>query len=359
MIRQTSAPGNGLGTALPSAERSTWNTASGGRPQVSRGTPRAKGRAFTIPGEPFADFPAPVPRILCLGMSALDAIYRVPAIPARPTKILATDFAESGGGMAANASVAVARLGGQPHYWGRVGDDELGTRILSQLTADGVDVSGVRRIPGCVSPSAAILVAHDGERLVCAYNDPRLNSDASWLPLGQVPTFDAVLADVRWPEGSAAVLDAARAARRIAVLDGDVGPPEVIVDLAARATHVMFSEPGLALVAGAGAPGAALAKFAATHAGVVGVTLGPDGFLWRQTGAERRVPGYPINAVDTLAAGDVWHGAFTLALAEGADVEVAARFANAAAAIKCARFGGRDGAPTRPEVERLLASVNK
>ena len=300
----------------------------------------------------------PMPRILCLGMSALDAIYRVPAIPSRPTKILASDFVESGGGMAANASVAVARLGGQTHYWGRVGDDGLGTRILNQLTADGVDVSGVRRIPGCVSPSAAILVAQDGERLVCAYNDPRLDQDASWLPLGQVSGFDAVLADVRWPEGAAAVLDAARAAGRIAVLDGDVGPPQVIVDLAARATHVMFSEPGLALVAGAGDPGASLAKFAARQPGIVGVTLGPEGFLWRQAGVERRVPAYSIKAVDTLAAGDIWHGAFTLALAEGADIGVAARFANAAAAIKCARFGGRDGAPTRLEVERLLATVN-
>jgi len=219
-------------------------------------------------------------------------------------------------------------------------------------------VAGVRRIPGCVSPSAAILVAPDGERLVCAYNDPRLDRDASWLPLARVSGFDAVLADVRWPEGAAAVLDAARTAGRIAVLDGDVGPPQVTVDLAARATHVMFSEPGLALVAGVGDPGASLLKFAANHRGIVGVTLGPEGFLWREAGVERRVRAYLIKAIDTLAAGDVWHGALTLALAEGADVENAARFANAAAAIKCARFGGRDGAPTRPEVDRFLAAAD-
>jgi hypothetical protein len=77
-------------------------------------------------------------RILCLGVSALDSIYRVARIPATPTKVLATGFTECGGGMAANASVAVARLGGQSHYWGRVGDDELGRRILQQLAAEGV-----------------------------------------------------------------------------------------------------------------------------------------------------------------------------------------------------------------------------
>jgi sulfofructose kinase len=293
-------------------------------------------------------------RILCLGMSAQDAIYRVPAIPTLPIKILATGFAESGGGMAANASVAIARLGGSAHYWGRVGDDTLGTRILGELAGEGVDVSRVRRIPGCASPSAAILVADDGERLICAYNDPALDRDAGWLPLGDVPSFAAVLADVRWPEGAAKVLDAARDAGRIAVFDGDVGPPEALLDLAGRATHALFSAAGLALAAGVGDPGAGLARMAATVPGIVGVTVGPDGFLWREGSREQRVPAYAVRPIDTLAAGDVWHGAFTLALAEGSATEAAARFANAAAAIKCTRLGGRSGAPKRTDVDALM-----
>jgi sulfofructose kinase len=295
-------------------------------------------------------------RILCLGMSALDAIYRVPAIPSVPTKVLATGFVESGGGMAANASVAVARLGGESHYWGRVGDDALGDRILAELRRDGVDVSAVRRVPDCVSPSAAILVDDAGERLICAYNDPRLGEDASWLPLARIPGFAAVLADVRWPTGAAAILDAARAAGRVAVFDGDVGPPAALWNLARRATHAAFSEAGLRCIAGTGEVGAALACLAAATPAVVGVTLGADGFLWLDGGVERRVPAPRIVAVDTLAAGDVWHGAFTLGLGEGNDVAAAARFANVAAALKCTRPGGRSGAPTRAEALALLAA---
>jgi sulfofructose kinase len=283
-------------------------------------------------------------------MSALDAIYRVPAIPVIPTKVLATAFTECGGGMAANASVAIARLGGQACYWGRLGADVLGERILAQLSGEGVDVTGVRRIPGCVSPSAAILVADDGERLVCAYNDPRLDADASGLPLEQVAGFNAVHCDVRWPAGAAAVLDAAVSAGIPALLDGDIGPPEAVVDLAQRATYVVFSEPGLAQVAGTPLPGAGLARMARSLRGVVGVTLGPAGFLWLDDGRECRVPAPRIVAVDTLAAGDVWHGAFALALSERCGVAEAARFANVAAAIKCTRPGGRLGAPTRAEV---------
>ncbi len=289
-------------------------------------------------------------------MSALDAIYRVAAIPSAPTKILASDYLECGGGMAANASVAVARLGGLSHYWGRLGDDPLGTRILAQLAAEGVDTAGVRRIAGCVSPSAAILVADDGERLVCAYNDPKLDADASWLPLARIAGFSAVLADVRWPAGAAAVLDAARASGIPAVLDGDIGPAEVLEDLAGRATHVAFSEPGLARVAGVQAPGDGLRRMAARVPGIVGVTLGADGYLWWDGRQERRLAAPVVKAVDTLAAGDTWHGAFTLALGEGSGVEAAARFANVAAALKCTRFGGRLGAPTRAEVEAFSAA---
>jgi sulfofructose kinase len=253
--------------------------------------------------------------------------------------------------MAANASVAVARLGGRAHYWGRVGADELGARIVAQLAAEGVNAETVRRVPGCVSPSAAILVADDGERLVCAYNDPKLDADPGWLPLDRVAAFDAVLADVRWPAGAGAVLDAARVAGKPAVFDGDVGPPDVLVDLARRATHAVFSEPGLAAATGIATPGTGLQRIVAAGArGLVGVTLGPEGFLWRESGRECHAPAPAIVAIDTLAAGDVWHGAFTLALGEGESAAAAARFANVAAAIKCTRAGGRLGAPTRAEV---------
>ena len=89
---------------------------------------------------------------------------------------------------------------------------------------------------------------------------------------------------------------------------------------------------------------------AAQGPAVVGVTLGADGYLWWDGQRERRVAAPSVKAVDTLAAGDTWHGAFTLAMGEGSGIETAARFANIAAAIKCTRFGGRLGAPTRSEV---------
>ncbi|HHY49623.1 MAG TPA: sugar kinase, partial [Alphaproteobacteria bacterium] len=74
----------------------------------------------------------------------------------------------------------------------------------------------------------------------------------------------------------------------------------------------------------------------------------------RPAGAVRHVPALPVEAVDTLAAGDVFHGAFAVGLLEGWPPARIIRFASAAAAIKCTRFGGRLGAPTRAEVEARL-----
>jgi len=89
---------------------------------------------------------------------------------------------------------------------------------------------------------------------------------------------------------------------------------------------------------------------------VLGVTVGADGFLWLDGEEVRSVPAPQVTPQDTLGAGDVFHGAYALAIAEGRTVVPAAAFANAAAAIKCTRPGGRAGIPTREEVNALLSA---
>ena len=118
---------------------------------------------------------------------------------------------------------------------------------------------------------------------------PALDADASWLPLEQVADCHAVLADVRWPEGAAAVFDAAARYGIVRVFDGDVGPREALIDLAQRATHVVFSEPGLAHAPGVGCRATALRDRRDVR-GIVGVTLGADGLSVARRPRERRIP---------------------------------------------------------------------
>ena len=85
------------------------------------------------------------------------------------------------------------------------------------------------------------------------------------------------------------------------------------------------------------------------------MTCGADGVHWLEGDALCSVDAFPIDAVDTTGAGDVFHGAFALALAEGADTATGFRFASAAAALKCTSPGARAGIPHRPAVDRLMA----
>lgn len=292
--------------------------------------------------------------VFCLGIATLDYVYSVETMPTRGEKYRSRGLAVVGGGCAGNASVAIARLGGACWLATRLADDLTGDQIVADLDADGVDTGFARRVAGLRSPVSAILVDAEGERMVISYSDPAMPEDVEWLPRDLPEAAGAVLADTRWGEGALAALRLARGAGVPGVLDGDRKPPHR--DLVGTASHVAFSQQALREVSGEDDPRAGLAKVAAGVPTWLAVTLGKEGVLFIERGEVRHSPAFPVETVDTLGAGDVWHGAFALALAEGQGEEAAIRFASAAAAIKCTRFGGRSGAPRRDEVERFLAT---
>ena len=121
--------------------------------------------------------------IICVGHAALDRIYRIAAFPPHPTKVRALEHIEVGGGMAANAAVAVARLGGRAELWSRVGDDAAAQTIRAGLRAEHVDVRYVQAFEGARSSTSAIIVDDNGERLIVGQRDAGMPSGTSWLPL--------------------------------------------------------------------------------------------------------------------------------------------------------------------------------
>lgn len=294
--------------------------------------------------------------VVCCGSATCDVLYQVERLPLGPGKILPKAMVEVAHGMATSAATAVARLGGRARLIARIGDDHRGRCFLQEIGEAGVDCTMVRSVLGVSSPVSAVLIDAEGERVVVPWYSPALGSDTDWIPLDTVAAADAALVDVRWPEGAAAVLDAARLAGKPAVLDGDVGPPDVVLDLAARASHAIFSEPAALLCVGGASIEEALRALGARLPGFVAVTAGAEGCYWLAGDEVRQLRPPAIEAVDTLAAGDVFHGAFALALAEGKGEVTALAFANVAASLKCRHFGGRLGAPERAEVEALLVS---
>lgn len=292
--------------------------------------------------------------VLCVGHAVQDFVFSVDAIPTTPQKHRARGLASVGGGPAATAAVTVARLGGRARLAARLGDDPVGDLILAELAGYGVDTAFVRRFAGHASSLSAVLVDKRGERMIVNYLDHALPSRPEWLP--PIPEgTGAVLVDARWPEGALAALDAARAAGLPAVLDADT-PLAGRDDLVGAASHVAFSAEGLAEYSGRDEPEAALAEVAENNPAWCCVTLGAEGTLIAARGGMERLSGHRVTAVDTLGAGDVWHGAFSLALAERRSERAAVRFANAAAAVKVSRPGGRAGTPARGEVERMMSA---
>ena len=291
------------------------------------------------------------PMLIAVGGICTTTLYRVPEVPAVPGKVLATDVAEVVDGMAVSAACAFVRLGGQAAVWGRVGDDLRGAVMRRELAAAGLDVNSVRSVPGGRSSIAVSIIDARGDRLVVPYHDASLEPAADWLPLERIAIADFVHVDTRWPEGAAAALAAARAVGIPGMLDADIAPHGVLARLVPLSSHAVFSDAGLFLHTGMSDLEAALRHVAAGHPGHVGASCGADGYAWIEAGELCRAPAPHVEVVDTLAAGDVFHGALALRLAEGATIAEAARFAVIAASLKCTRFGGRMGCPSRDEVE--------
>ena len=280
---------------------------------------------------------------------------RVENFPAPGAKVVASDFIITGGGCAANAAVAVARLGGRVAFAGPLGgaDDHVSNRILADLAKEGIDCGGVVRVNGGTASVSLILLDASGEKTIATRRGVNLGkvlpADAARL----VADADAVLVDNRFPEFVTAVCRAAQARKIPIVIDLDQAtkPDDALLKLG---SHVVSSAEALHGTTGLSDYGAGLQRLAEHVSGFLAITDGPNGVYWRDKGALRHMPAFKVKAIDSLGAGDAFHAGFTLALAEGRDLEDAMRFASATAALKCTHFGGGAGAASRAEVEEFL-----
>jgi sugar/nucleoside kinase (ribokinase family) len=198
------------------------------------------------------------------------------------------------------------------------------------------------------------MVDPSGERTIVTFRDPEL-----WKV--RLPSTDMLLEDC------AAILTESRCAGFCTDLCAEArrrGIP-VIVDvdramslregLLTASSHLVFSSEPLQETADVTDDGQALKKIAKLTPSFLAGTRGPKGTIWLdEQGNLQETPAFPVHTVDTLGAGDVFHGAFALAITEKQELREALRFASAAAALKCTRFGGAFAAPQRVEVTELL-----
>jgi len=301
---------------------------------------------------------APRKHVLCAGIAVLDQVFRVQNFPRPDVKTQASEFRTVNGGNAANAAVAISRLGARASFAGPLGgpagDDTIGNAFLALAAREGIDCSACPRVPGAPTPISAICIDGRGERAIVNFRDDRLAAARPADATALVADADAVMADNRFPEFVREVCVAARERGIPVVLDADE-PRRDSNTLLTIVSHIVFSAEGLRATAGSDHLGRALIDVSKRTPAFLAVTDGRNDVLWLDGGELRQVPAFAVDVVDTLGAGDTFHGAFALMLAEGRNERDAMRFAAAAAALKCTRYGGILGAPTRAEVEAFLA----
>lgn len=282
---------------------------------------------------------------------------RVGQFPTPGLKVSASEFLVTSGGQAGNAAVAAARLGARTSYIGALGDrdDDVANSIIKAFADEHIDVSRAIRVPGARSSVSLIMLDAAGEKMIATRRNQGLSEAVPDDPQAAVADVDVVMLDNRYSNISLPICLAAKARGIPRVLDFDK-PTPADDPLLHTCTHVICSADAIRAATGLRELPAALQKLGESYAGFLAATDGPQGVYWRDGGRISHMDAFKVNAIDTLGAGDTFHGAFAVRLAETGDAVQAMRFAAAAAAIKCTRFGGLKGAATRAEVDAFLAA---
>lgn len=303
-------------------------------------------------------------KIVVVGSSNTDMILQMARIPRPGETILGGRFSMAAGGKGANQAVAAARAGGSVALLARVGDDMFGRQAIAGFIRDGIDVDHVIRDTEAPSGVALIFVAADGENSigVAAGANGRLTPADIERGADTIAAADVLVTQLETP------LETVQAAARLAAASGvqvilNPAPAQPLSDDMLR--HVSVLTPneneaelltGISLSDPAGAVRAA-ASLRSKAVDTVIITLGPQGVFAASADFTGAVPAFAVKAVDTTAAGDVFNGALAVALAEGQPLDDAVRFASAAAALSVTKLGAQPSAPTREEIEAMLASA--
>ncbi len=288
--------------------------------------------------------------VLCVGHACYDLVFSVPKHLEADEKGQADQLHCCGGGPAANAAIAIARLGLSAGFAGYLGDDVFGERHLQELADDQVNTSQVMRGPE-PTPLSVVMVKPDGRRSLINYRTRQFYMDAGQITLPE-PAPKVMLFDGHEPQAASALIDA-KPQETETVLDAG-SMHAGTVKLMQRVDYLVASEKFACQYAETSDARAALDVLARQAGCCVVITLGARGLVWQHAGKSGACPAFSISAVDTTGAGDAFHGAFAAFLAQRRPWHHLLRSASAVAALCCRKMGARSGMPDQKMLQRFL-----
>jgi len=304
-----------------------------------------------------------MPKIVVVGSSNTDMVVKTPHIPAPGETVLGGEFLMAAGGKGANQAVAAARLGAEVTLVARVGRDVFGEQAQAGFRREGLDTRYVVTDPQAASGVALIFVDAGGENSIAVAPgvNARLSPDDARRAREAIEAADVLLLQLEIPPETvlAAVETAHRAGVRVILNPAPAPPQSLPADLLACVNVLTPNESEASLLTGTQVVDTDDAEQAARRlleqgVGAVIVTLGARGALVVTPAGQQLVPSFPVDVVDTTAAGDAFNGGLAVALAGKKSLEEAVRFASACGALATTRMGAQPSLPTAGEVEAFL-----
>lgn len=303
--------------------------------------------------------------IIVIGSSNVDLIMKMDHLPARGETVTGAVFMQTFGGKGANQAVAAGRAGGEVVFVTCVGDDPYADPMVAGFEASGVCTDAVCRETGMATGTALIMIGEGGHNYISVApgaND-RLTPDRVEAVRDLITGAAYVLMQFEIPDATIVrALDIAAAAGVPVVWNYAPAQPFDVAHLR-KVALLVANEPEAAALTGVPVTDVVSARTAAVALRSLGVgtaivTLGAAGSVIAtdaEAGGLIHVPAFPVEAVDTTAAGDTYCGCLVTALAEGRELADAVRFAGAAAALSVQKLGAQPSMPWRAEIDAFLA----
>ncbi len=297
------------------------------------------------------------PQLVVVGSLNTDLLVRVGSLPRPGETITGGSFEMAGGGKGANQAVAAARAGASVALVGAVGADEFGARLIEELAGEGVSVAGVARLQDAATGVAGIVVDEQGENQIAVASGANHSLRASdvaraFRELDLTKVGCALLSLEVEDEVVVEAADRA-AARGMTVVVNPAPARRLPPELLAQGPILTPNEGEAAELTGSHEPAAAAAALVRAGAAAALVTVGAQGVFVAAGGHVGRVEAPAVSVHDTTGAGDTFSGVLAAGLARGWELERAARWAAAAAALSVTKSGARAGMPTASELEAV------
>ena len=299
--------------------------------------------------------------IVVVGSLNMDLIGRAPIIPAPGETVLGSHFSTAAGGKGANQAVAAARLGAQVTMVGCVGDDDYSRRLLAGLQADGVDTQFVRVDTDAHTGVAIITVDDAGENSIVVISGANWQLTQTDVSVAEAAIAEADMLVLQLESPLEVVVYSTKVAARhgVPVLLNPAPARPLPSSLLARTTYLIPNESEAALLADCSVDemeGVATAANRLRERGVENVvlTMGGRGAYLHSASESLMVPAFPVQPVDTTAAGDAFVAGLAVAMGQGQSLPEAVRLAAAAGALAATKAGAQPSLPTRAEVQALL-----